>query len=369
MGSLPKVSVLIAFRNEDSRIQALLDSLNALNYPKDKLEIIFVDDHSDDQAAERIRNFAAQKNLNLAVLSLPEGKAGKKAALALARQNASSEYLFFTDADVTLPSSWLKNMLFCQQNSNAEMVCGEVEVVYRRGLFNIFEALEQAALVAFSASSIAAGKVFLCNGSGYLLKKQALEKLVLPEDWQRSPGGDDVMLLHAMHKAGEKIAYCRIEGSRVQIEPTGSKEFLQQRIRWGSKVFLGNPSGNRLPAMLVWLFHLLNVWLFGNLLLQSGIAGPFLVLLTGFFFRGLWESALLHDFVSPSLQKFTPGWGVKKDDCSLNAPENLKYPNPMLLAVLCSMLAPFYSIYVVLAGPVLLIFRSFTWKGRVYPSA
>jgi len=361
LGSLPKVSLLIAFRNEYQRIRPLLESLASLDYPEEKLEIIMVDDHSEDKTVEIIRDFATEKCLNISLFNLPEGKAGKKAAMVLAREKATSDYLFFTDADVQLPSGWILKMLNCQQNSGAEMVCSEVEVVFRKGILNIFESLEQAALVALSAATVASGKVFLCNGAGYLVNKQVLSRLVLPEAWHRSPGGDDVMLLHAMHKAGNKIAYCRLDGSRVMLEPSGAKEFLQQRIRWGSKVFLGNSSGNFIQALLVWIFHSLNLWLFVSIVWGSGIYAVFFCFLVGFFFRGLWEAALVRDFISPGLQQSSIFQNQRNGSSSEKS-------EPMAIAGMFSLLAPFYSLYIMLAGPLLFFFRSFSWKGRTYSS-
>ena len=364
-GSLPNVSLLIAFRNEASRIQPLLDSLEALEFPKDKLEIIMADDHSEDNSATLIRGFAASNQLNIQVLRLPEGETGKKAAIAMARRKATAEYLFFTDADAKLPAAWLTQMLACRENSGASMVCSEVEIVYRGGLLNAFEALEQAALVAFSAAAVAQGKAFLCNGAGYLVKKQALENISLSDAWHRSPGGDDVMLLHAMQEAGEKIAYCRLKASRVQLEPAGLSEFFWQRIRWGSKVFLQNASGNFFPALLVWLFHLLCLWIFAGIFIETGLFGILYCILVSFLTRGIWESALVIDFISPTI--LTSGF-MKKGNSISHENEPVKKPELMISVGIFTLFAPVYSLYVVLAGPLLFFFRGFTWKGRTYSS-
>lgn len=361
LGSLPKVSLLIAFRNEHQRIRPLLESLASLDYPEEKLEIIMVDDHSEDQTAQVIRDFAKERSMNISLFDLPQGKAGKKAAMVLAREKATSDDLFFTDADVQLPTGWIRKMLSCQQNSGAEMVCSEVEVVFRKGLLNIFESLEQASLVALSAASVASENVFLCNGAGYLVKKQVLSKMVMPEAWLQSPGGDDVMLLHAMHKAGYKIAYCRLDASRVMLEPIRAEEFLQQRIRWGSKVFLGNSSGNFVQALLVWIFHSLNVWLFGSIIWGSGIYAVLFCFLAGFFLRGLWEATLVHDFISPGIQQASIFQNHWKGNFSGKT-------YPMAIAGMFSLLAPVYSLYIMLAGPLLFFIRSFSWKGRTYSS-
>ena len=369
-GSLPKVSLLLAFRNESLRIQPLLDSLVALDYPREKLEIIMVDDHSSDDGRKKIEAAALKNNLPVKVFSLPPEKMGKKAAIALARENATSEFLFFTDADVRLPSGWLMNMLTCQQNSGAAMVCSEVEVVYRNGFLNMFECLEQAALVAISAARVAAGKVFLCNGAGYLVKRQALEQLGLPDSWEKVPGGDDVMLLHAMHKAGEKIAYCRIPGSRVQVEPAADREFLQQRIRWGSKVFLRNTSGNLVPAVLVWVFHALYAWMIFGMIEDGYMLLSFLFysFIVGMLFRGIGESTLIFNFLSPSFRNASLRRGrpaLTPEDIARS--HELKEPvNAMDVAMFAGIMASVYSLYVALAGPVLMFYRSFTWKGRDY---
>ncbi len=359
---------MLAFRNEELRIQPLLDSLNALDFPKENLEIIMVDDHSSDESRQKIEKYAIEKKLSIRVFSLPEGKSGKKAAIALAKEKAGSDLLFFTDADVRLPSSWIMDMLACQQNSGAAMVCSEVEVIYRKGILNMFESLEQAALVALSAASVAEGKVFLCNGAGYLVKKDAIGRLVLPEAWHQVPGGDDVMLLHAMHKAGQKIAYCRIAGSRVQVEPAGESEFLQQRIRWGSKVFLRSTSGNFLPAFSVWLFHAFYAWLLVSFGLTFGLTFLPFTIFPGFLTRGLWESILVKDFLSPSFRNASVRKGrpvLKPED--IERSQKLKEsPDTMDVGILISLLAPLYSLYVSLAGPILLFYRNFTWKGRAY---
>jgi cellulose synthase/poly-beta-1,6-N-acetylglucosamine synthase-like glycosyltransferase len=284
--------------------------------------------------------------------------------MALARSKASAEYLFFTDADAKIPAAWLSRMLCCQQNSAASMVCSEVEIVNRGGLLNLFEALEQAALVAFSASAVANGKAFLCNGAGYLVIKQAFGKITLAESWHRSPGGDDVILLHAMHEAGEKIAYCRLDGTRVQLEPAGISEFFWQRIRWASKIFLGNSAGNLFPALFVWLFHLLSLRIFTGILLENGLFGIFYCFLASFFIRGIWEAILVSDFISPGILR--SGFSVKGGDSVSKKNGFVKKTDAVAAAGMCSILAPFYSLYVVLAGPLLFLFRSFSWKGRSY---
>ena len=77
----PRVSVIIIVRNEESQITALLEKLQSQIYPFNKLEFIFVDDHSTDNTFALLE----KSNLdNLQVLSMPKNKFGKKDGICIA---------------------------------------------------------------------------------------------------------------------------------------------------------------------------------------------------------------------------------------------------------------------------------------------
>jgi 4,4'-diaponeurosporenoate glycosyltransferase len=90
----PKVSVIIAARNEETNIGALLSSLSQSITPF--FEIIVVDDNSNDNT----RAVAGKFNVKiLRAGSRPEGWAGKNWACHVGSQAASGDYFLFTDAD------------------------------------------------------------------------------------------------------------------------------------------------------------------------------------------------------------------------------------------------------------------------------
>ncbi|MFW5701669.1 MAG: glycosyltransferase, partial [Bacteroidota bacterium] len=53
----PRVTVLVPARNEEDKIARCLDSLTRINYPEDKLEIIIVNDRSEDRTSDIIDQF------------------------------------------------------------------------------------------------------------------------------------------------------------------------------------------------------------------------------------------------------------------------------------------------------------------------
>jgi glycosyltransferase involved in cell wall biosynthesis len=101
----PRVSVIVAARNEERNIREALSSLLALDYPD--YEVIVVEDRSQDRTGE-ILNEMARLHHRLKVIHidvLPAGWLGKNHALWVGSQRATGELLLFTDADIVMESS------------------------------------------------------------------------------------------------------------------------------------------------------------------------------------------------------------------------------------------------------------------------
>ena len=62
--SFPYVSIIVAAHNEEKNISRTINSLLALNYPKDKFEIIVVNDQSTDDTVNVVKKFKQVKLIN-----------------------------------------------------------------------------------------------------------------------------------------------------------------------------------------------------------------------------------------------------------------------------------------------------------------
>lgn len=96
----PRVSVVVAARDEERHIEQAMRSLLALDYPG--LELIAVNDRSTDRTGALLDALAASdpRLRVIHVAALPAGWLGKNHALHLAGQAAQGEWVLFTDADV-----------------------------------------------------------------------------------------------------------------------------------------------------------------------------------------------------------------------------------------------------------------------------
>ncbi len=107
----PYVSIIIPAYNSESTIQECLSSVANLDYPKDKLEIIAVNDGSKDSTGQMIREFAkANKKRNIRLISR-ENK-GKAASLNEALGMAKGELFACLDSDSFVERETLKKMVY-----------------------------------------------------------------------------------------------------------------------------------------------------------------------------------------------------------------------------------------------------------------
>ena len=96
----PAVSILVPARNEARVIARTLESLCALDYPRDQLEIIIIDDGSEDGTAAIVKELAGDDRRIRCLTVAPElSGRGKAAALRIAVAEASHKLLAIYDAD------------------------------------------------------------------------------------------------------------------------------------------------------------------------------------------------------------------------------------------------------------------------------
>jgi cellulose synthase/poly-beta-1,6-N-acetylglucosamine synthase-like glycosyltransferase len=99
VGFRPSVSVLVPCRNEELVIDGLVSCLLALDYPHELLELIVIDDGSDDRTGEILDDLVANEPRLRCLHRPPDAGGGKSAALNAALAHADGEIIVVFDAD------------------------------------------------------------------------------------------------------------------------------------------------------------------------------------------------------------------------------------------------------------------------------
>jgi cellulose synthase/poly-beta-1,6-N-acetylglucosamine synthase-like glycosyltransferase len=140
----PKISVLIAARNEADNIKTCLEAINQLDYDKNLIEIIIGNDQSTDQTQTIIESYIKDKPWfklhNLSAEDNPQTK-GKARVLATLGQMTNGEYILVTDADIVVNPKWAKGLVSEMMNNNLEMTGGTTNISANQ-LFGKFQQVD-----------------------------------------------------------------------------------------------------------------------------------------------------------------------------------------------------------------------------------
>jgi cellulose synthase/poly-beta-1,6-N-acetylglucosamine synthase-like glycosyltransferase len=118
----PTVTIVIAARNEAACIRDTLANKLALDYPRNRMDVIVVSDASNDGTDDLVREFAAQ---GVRLIRQPE-RLGKSAALNLGVGAATGEIIVFSDANSLYEPSTLKALVRSFEDESVGYVTGKM---------------------------------------------------------------------------------------------------------------------------------------------------------------------------------------------------------------------------------------------------
>lgn len=260
----PLVSIIIPTRNEENNITLLLSDISSQSYHH--LEIIVVDDHSNDSTVDSVRK---EMNRDKRIRFLTSTGDGKKQALTTAIKSATGSIIITTDADCRVNKNWVESILPYLSDSETKMVFGGVKLSVH-SFFDNVQALEFASLIGSGAATSALNFPTMCNGANLAFRKDVFDEVDGYSGNMDVPSGDDEFLMRKIKaKYPKGIMFAGTAEAVVSTSSCGSlTEFIQQRIRWAGKwkhnrswtsimlaffIFLFQTSTIALPILM--LFH------------------------------------------------------------------------------------------------------------------
>jgi mycofactocin glycosyltransferase len=198
-GYYPMVSIIVPVYNRSMEISECLESLLYLNYPKDRREIIVVDDGSTDDTCEVISHYPVR-------LLAQKDNRGQSAARNLGVKNSQGEIIAFIDSDCVAGSEWLNELVPYFQDRRIALVGGYVDSYYQKTWLDRYEA---AASPLNMGNNLLIGEVsdldFYVPTCNVLVRKQAYLQSGGLDESRRF--GEDVDLCWKMRKHGYRQLY------------------------------------------------------------------------------------------------------------------------------------------------------------------
>lgn len=315
-----KVSVVVAFRNEKQTINSLVQQLLSQNINNSQLEIIMVDDHSDDGSFQQL------ESLEGIILLRSDGQ-GKKAAINKGISIASGSIILTTDADCVIKPDWISYMISPFNDEAVKMVVGPVALTDSyNSFFGHLQIMEFASLIGSGAGAIAINRAFICNGANLAFRKDDF-RLTNSE----IASGDDVFLMHEIKRNNGKIFFLK---NKSAIVTTSVKQcipsFVNQRLRWSAKSTSYKDIDTIVISLLVFGANL-------SILLSVFMLDFRLVL-------ALFVIKFLADF--SFVKKLAQFFDIKKWS---------------LYFLSLQLVYPFYIVYIAIVSQL----KNYSWKGRI----
>jgi len=220
----PKAAIVVPCYNEEKGISSTLTSLLALDYPKDKFEILVINDGSTDKTLEIARSFEADPRVR--IFSKENG--GKHTAMNLALTHTDAELIGCLDADSIVETHALMHVAAVFKDPRVAAVTPGIHAKETNNLLQHMQKVEYR-LSIFNRFMLAAlGSAFITPGPFSIFRASVIREL---GGWKHGHSTEDMEMALRMQEHGFLIANCPAATVFTSTPPTFAKLF-KQRVRW-----------------------------------------------------------------------------------------------------------------------------------------
>ena len=221
MKKLPSISVLIPAYNEEESIRETIESVKNLEYPKELIEIIAVNDGSKDRTLEILKSINGIKILS-------KENSGKADSLNKALEIAKGEIIAINDADSFPEKDAFLKMVYYFKDEKVGAVTGSVFVKNRNNLLEKLQSIEYM-MIAFGRKLFEyIDSVFVTPGALSMYRKSALMEV---KGFDSNNLTEDIEIAWNLLSKLYKVKMC-LAAKTYTIVPSNFKLWWRQRLRW-----------------------------------------------------------------------------------------------------------------------------------------
>ncbi len=221
------VTIAIPAYNEEDTIKATIESVTSLDYPKDKMEILVVNDGSKDDTAKIVESLIKTKK-DYRIILINQENAGKGSAMNNALRQAKGEFFISLDADSYVRSDALKVIMPYFDNSEVSCVLPVIKVKNPRTLMQKLQYVEYLVNFFYKKLMSRLDCIHVTPGPFTVYRTDILKKV---GGFDENNLTEDLEMALRLQKHHYKIE--QILGTEVLTDaPKDFKAFYKQRNRW-----------------------------------------------------------------------------------------------------------------------------------------
>lgn len=220
----PSVAIIVPCWNEATTIAATCESLLALDYPSDKLEIILVDDGSTDATPLAMARFAGHPLVSI----IRKENGGKHTALNAGIASTDAEFIGCLDADSFVEPDALKEIIPCFAREKVAAVTAAMSVHEPKSLLQHMQAAEYAFGITYRHVFASINGLYVTPGPFSFYRRSILDELGA---FRHAHQTEDMEMALRIQRAGYEIE--NAPRARVYTKsPNTLTKLVKQRTRW-----------------------------------------------------------------------------------------------------------------------------------------
>jgi cellulose synthase/poly-beta-1,6-N-acetylglucosamine synthase-like glycosyltransferase len=220
----PSVTVIVPCWNEQNTVSKTIYSLLNLDYPKDKLKIMIVNDGSTDNTWENVQKFKSHPQI--ALHSKENG--GKHSALNYGLKQLQTELVCCLDADSYVHKDALKHIVVYFQDKTIMAVAPSVKLWKPKGILQKLQKVEYGFGIFTRKMFHYMQAVYITPGPLSTFRREVFENL---GGYRKAHNTEDIEIALRMQKNGYKIAHAH-NAIVYTVAPHKLRPLLKQRVRW-----------------------------------------------------------------------------------------------------------------------------------------
>lgn len=224
--SKPQVSIVVPAFNEEKGIANTIESLLKINYPKERLEVLIVNDGSKDHTAEIVQRYADK---GLVRFIDNRGNQGKAASLNQGFREATGKYVACIDADTVVEPDVILKTINYFKDSDMAAVMVRVQVQEPKNWLERIISVEYNLGLGFYPKLISTlNSLYLTPGQFSIYRRDIVLKI---GGFDSKSIVEDTEIAYRIQKSNLKIACCLSASAYTKV-PDNLRDFYYQRKRW-----------------------------------------------------------------------------------------------------------------------------------------
>lgn len=220
----PTVTIIVPCWNEETTVSKTIHSLLNLDYPKDKLSILVVDDGSTDNTWHIVQKFSNNPQIRL----YTKENGGKYTALNFGISKTTSDLVGCLDADSYVHKDSLKKIALYFEDKETMAVAPSIKLWQPKTILQLLQKVEYGFGIFTRKLYQYMNAIYITPGPFSIFRRQVFDKL---GPYKHAHQCEDIEIALRMQKNGYKITHAH-NAFVYTVPPKTLPKLLKQRVRW-----------------------------------------------------------------------------------------------------------------------------------------